>query len=145
MKNVSFCAVILALCACDKESPEEIAPPDFISGTYTGVYNYSISYPKPNGNGTYYMWSNDTTYSSELKVTKTGSSKYLLQPINPPDFISEFDVQLDSGNSWLLTGGSGSSYMRSSVSFRNDSLIYEHFHKCGIPCSSSESFVAVKK
>ncbi|MGB0176311.1 MAG: hypothetical protein ACPF9D_04035, partial [Owenweeksia sp.] len=140
--------MIVMAAACQKEDKSHSTQPtdfrDNFVGSYTGQYHSFFMTPQIIGSGQIVMIENDDYKQVIIEVTPESDSTVTIQA-SSTGFSKSFSMKLTGANRGFIeskTGGSG--YWYKELIFRNDSLLYSDFAKCGIPCSRGFDIAARK-
>jgi hypothetical protein len=104
-------------------------------GTYQGSVEIGTQYPSTVG-GNWVMF--DTTYIQQwtIDVALEGDSSLALTGFHDT-VAADFGVlKVPASGIFYRQSGGGSSYAELGIVFARDSLTWNSFTKCGIPCSS---------
>jgi len=129
----------LALSGCDRWR-------DYRSnwvGTYEGPVEIWTQYPSSTG-GTWIMF--DTTYAQNwtIEVRLDGDSSLALTGFRGADSANWGVIKVPESGVFFRQSGGGSGYAELGITFAGDSLVWNSFNKCGIPCSSGSNGVLRK-
>ncbi len=131
MNRLVWVALALALVGCDRQTDYRNA----WVGTYQGDVELGTQYPSTVG-GNWTMF--DTTYIQRwtIEVALNGDSSLALTGFRDT-VTADFGVlKVPASGIFFRQTGGGSSYAELGIVFGHDSLTWNSFTKCGIPCSS---------
>ena len=135
--------ILLITISCEKSKENESYLSEW-EGTYEGTSHHWSSYP---GGGLMDPFIINHSYNKvQVNVSKSETDSCLNFLITYNDSIIEkkidlkFSVSGKHHSQW--GGGSGFGYL--DVSFVSDTLHYNYFQKCGIPCSGGTDFVIAR-
>lgn len=131
MNRVLAVVLALALASCDRHTDYR----DAWVGTYQGEVEVGTQYPSSIG-GPWTMF--DTTYIQPwvIEVALDGDSSLALTGFRDT-VAADFGVlKVPASGIFFRQTGGGSSYAELGIVFGHDSLTWNSFNKCGIPCSS---------
>jgi hypothetical protein len=114
------------------------------TGTYQGLSDHWISYPTE-VNGQWQYVTNHTYKNAVVTVTMSNQVSCLDIAISYDSAAAEISSGLNfssSGNYFNQWGG-GSGYGSLTIKFSGESITYNYYQKCGIPCSSGIDFIAL--
>lgn len=114
-------------------------------GKYEGKTLLWSTYPK-NVNGNLILCNDSTITMVSVEVIAGTQDSSLNIQINRsgrnPENIQNLFLPIHY--TYFSSSGGGSSYSSLQIIFRNDSMIFNRFQKCGIPCSQGEVFNIIK-
>lgn len=115
-------------------------------GIYDGVSHHWMTYPTEI-NGQWQMVTNHNYYSVMVNVSQSSQDSCLdfTFTYNGNNVSAKNDLKFLPPGAHYSNWGGGSGYGSLSITFEADSLNYNLFQKCGIPCSSGIDFVIGKK
>jgi hypothetical protein len=131
MNRVLAVVLVLVLASCDRQTDYRKA----WVGTYQGEVELGTQYPSTVG-GNWTMF--DTTYTQPwtIEVALNGDSSLALTGFRDT-VVADFGVlKVPASGIFFRQTGGGSSYAELGIVFGHDSLTWNSFNKCGIPCSS---------
>lgn len=134
---VKLLVVLFLFISCQKDSNDPSTYLDPWLGIYQGTSHHWISYPSDTT-----FVTNHSYRSVMVEVVKGNMDSTVNLQIVYNDTITELKTDLKvsfTGHHFSQWGG-GSGYGSLTFDFRNDSLIYNYFQKCGIPCNSGIDF-----
>lgn len=122
----------LALWACERHRDYR----NTWVGSFEGEVEHGTSYPSTDSLGNWYIYTGTSTEIWMLEVEKDGDSALVLTKWvdGTAEDLGSFHVT-PSGEYFTQSGG-GSSYSSLEIMFSADTLTWNRFQKCGIPCSS---------
>jgi hypothetical protein len=121
-----------ALWACERH-------PDYRHawiGAFEGEVEHGTSYPRTDSLGNWYIYTGTSTEIWQLQVEKEGDSLvHLTKWVNGTmEDLGPFQVK--PTGQYMTQSGGGSSFSSLEIWFSADTLTWDRFQKCGIPCSS---------
>lgn len=108
-------------------------------GKYEGVSKYWITYPV--GFGAPYYSETIQDVIVETSISQLDSALHVFIQYEGGN-SSQNDIKVSPFGVHNSTWGHGSSGGSLDITFSGDSLIYDKFQKCGMPCQSGEEFIA---
>jgi hypothetical protein len=80
----------------------------------------------------------DTTFTQNwiMEVRLDGDSSLALTGFRGADSANWGAIKVPESGVFFRQSGGGSSYAELGITFAGDSLVWNSFSKCGIPCSS---------
>lgn len=131
MNRFVWVALALALVSCDRQTDYRNA----WVGTYQGDVELGTQYPSTVG-GNWTMF--DTTYTQRwtIEVALSGDSSLALTGFRDTVTVDFGVLKVPASGIFFRQTGGGSSYAELGIVFGQDSLTWNSFNKCGIPCSS---------
>ena len=135
--------VILFTISCDKTKENESYLSKW-SGTYEGTSHHWYRYPS--GNLTNPLIENHSYEKVRINVEKSNKDSCLNFLITYNDSVTDMknDLQFSVSGMHHSEWGGGSGFGSLDVIFGSDTLYYNSFQKCGIPCSSGTDFVIAR-
>ena len=131
MNRILWIALAVALASCERHADYRNA----WVGTYQGSMELGSQYPSTVG-GIWIMFDTTFTQSWTIEVAKEGDSSLALTGFRDTVTADFGVVKVPASGIFVRQTGGGSSYAELSIVFAHDSLTWNSFNKCGIPCSS---------
>lgn len=136
-KTVFLLVIFLTALSCNKEADNTTTYLSAWFGLYQGTSHHWSSFPSDTAFITNHFWRN---VSVEVQMGAIDSTIDLRIVYNDSIIDLKPDLKISANGHHFSQWGGGSSYGSLTFDFRNDSLIYHYFQKCGIPCSSGIEF-----
>jgi hypothetical protein len=135
--------VLLFTISCEKTKENESYLSKWL-GTYEGTSHHWSSYPS--GNLTDPFIVNHSYEKVQVNVQKSNIDSCLNFLITYNDSVidKKSDLQFSVSGIHHSQWGGGSGFGSLDVTFASDSIHYNNFQKCGIPCSSGTDFVIAR-
>jgi hypothetical protein len=105
-------------------------------GEFEGDITHGTSYPSTDSNGNWIILTQTMLSHWQLVVEKDGDSALSLTKYvdGNTHILGSFPVK--PTGQYLMQSGGGSSYHSLEIWFASDTVTWNDFQKCGIPCSS---------
>lgn len=136
-------SIVFFSCKKDEEKNEEkTSYLDQWVGKYKGTSHHWSTYPSDT-----ILITNDEykEVSVEVKKNETGSSLDLTLTYNDGNVDFKNGLEFSSSGHHFSKWGGGSGYGSLTIDFMSNSLCYDYFQKCGIPCDSGIDFTIKKE
>lgn len=150
MKAKLFLCTIVSLIIVSCEKADDVKPIPYLNqwiGNYEGTSHHWSSQPTEI-NGQWQVITNEAYRKVSVDISIGEQDSCLTFNIIYEDTILDTKENLLFSNLGVHLsewGGSGSGYGSLNISFKSDSLYYDNFQKCGIPCDSGIDFDIAKK
>jgi len=136
---IAACLILAFACKIENDPPPQgLSYLDAWTGTYTGQARRWTEWPQ---------YFNESNHKIDVLVEKGEGDSLLNITFTYDDTLVSVknDLKFSASGIHQDSWGGGSGYGSISIRFDSVYLHFDYFQKCGIPCSSGENFIAVRK